>query len=160
MIRPGPRFWNDGADNLSAPTVLEKAIMPKAIIDIEQHTYTDEDWPYRIEVYCIPPGPTANVRVRDRFDNRMIDLPMDFGSIWFEVFDPSGGWAGSATFAGGDGAVQCDLIQIEPAHRCRGIATILYQIASSTFEAPVIPSATQSYEAKAFWAGRSQISYP
>lgn len=136
--------------------------MPKAIIDIEQHTYTapDGDCPYRVEAYCIPPGPTADVRVRDRFDNRTIELPKDLGSIWFEVFDRSGGWAGSATFAGGDGAVQCDLIQIEPAHRCKGIATLLYQIASSTFEAPVIPSITQSDEAKAFWAGRSQISFP
>jgi hypothetical protein len=103
-----------------------------------------------------PPGET-DARIRDRFDSRTIELPKELGSIWFEVFDPAGAWAATATFAGGEGVVRCDLIEVERPHRRQGIATVVYMLASRIFDAPVVPASVRSDDAVTFWAGRTEI---
>ncbi|VTO17790.1 hypothetical protein [Brevundimonas vancanneytii] len=130
--------------------------MPNPIVIFEQQTYDLDGWPYRVEANCIPPD-EADARIRDRFDSRAIDLPKELGSIWFEVFDPVGAWAATATFACGEGVVRCDLIEVERPHRRQGIATVVYILASKIFDAPVVPASVRSDDALAFWAGRTEI---
>lgn len=131
--------------------------MPAPITEFQQFTYTLPGWPYRAEAYCVPPCLPATHRVRQRFDDRSIPLPKVLGSVWFEVWEPGGGLVAQATFAGGAATVQCDGIDVDADHRRKGIATAVYNIASSIFAAPVVPAAVQTADAKVFWNGRSQI---
>jgi len=53
--------------------------------------------------------------------------------------------------------VRCDLIAVQEPHRRKGIATVVYELASEIFDAPVVPATVQSDDARAFWAGRTEI---
>ena len=108
-------------------------------------------------MWRVPPGLPADHQARDGFDDQSIAVPREAGSVWFRVWVPGDRFVAAATFAAGDQTVQCDGIDVEAIYRRQGIATALYELASSIFAAPVIPSATQTSDAKAFWGDRSEI---
>lgn len=87
-------------------------------------------------------------------------MPKSFGAIWFDVSTWQGGFVAQATFAADADAVRCDTITVNPAHRRKGVATSLYEIASEMFQGPVVPSDNQTAEAEAFWGGRTEILHP
>lgn len=132
----------------------------KAITKFECHEIDDQTEPYRVVLWRVPPGPREDARIAERFDEKSIDVPKSFGSIWFQLWTWEGGSVAQATFAADADAVRCDTITVHPTYRLRGIATRLYEAASESFQGPVVPSENQTPDAVAFWRGRKQILHP
>lgn len=132
----------------------------KAITEVELYEIDDPAAPYRVVMWCLPPGPPEDVRLGERFPEGSITVPKSFGAIWFDVSTRQGDWVAQATFAADADAVRCDTITVNAAHRRNGIATSLYETASEMFQGPVIPADIQTPDAKAFWGGRTQILHP
>jgi hypothetical protein len=60
----------------------------------------------------------------------------------------------NATFAASKTSVKSDTIEVIKPYRRKGIASLLYDLASETFELPNKPSNILSDDAKAFWVTR------
>ena len=129
----------------------------KPIVVFEHEVFEDTDANCRIDAWRVPPGLPAIHVAREQFDDRSIAVPRESGSVWFRVWAKGERLAATATFAADRNAVRCDGIDVEVPYRLKGIATVLYHLASRMFAAPVIPSDVQSEDARAFWGGRSEI---
>jgi hypothetical protein len=138
--------------------VQEKRVKP--ITKLEMYEIDDPAEPYRVVMWCLPPGPPEDPRIGERFPEGSIEVPKSFGAIWFDVSTWQGGFVAQATFAADADAVRCDTITVNEAHRMKGVATQLYETASGVFQGPVIPSDNQTPDAVAFWGGRTQILRP
>lgn len=138
--------------------VQEKRVKP--ITEVELYEIDDPAKPYRVVMWCVPPGPPEDVRIGERFPEGSIEVPKSFGAIWFDVSTRQGGFVAQATFAADADAVRCDTITVSEAHRKKGVATSLYEIASDMFQGPVIPSDNQTSDAVGFCGGRTQILHP
>lgn len=133
--------------------------MPKPITEYETYTLEDPDRPgVEILVAEVPDGLSTTHEARHQYDDRSVAVPHGMGSIWFTVIGPRQVVMVHATFGGDQGKVQCCTIEVEPAFRKQGLATLLYLLASDTFAAPVIPSDNRTAHAIAFWNGRTEIS--
>ena len=130
--------------------------MGNLIMSCDEYEY-DADG-YRIGVYVIPPETGDNHSFPENFDDRSIGVPKDHGSVWARVYDEENNIVGNATLASDGNAVRCDSIDIDEQHRCKGLATTIYEAASHIFGCPVVPSDILSQEAKGFWGNRTQIT--
>jgi hypothetical protein len=111
---------------------------------------------YLFLLVALPPNTGCSHSYDSSFDDRSVDLPKSWGTIWFRVRDTTcGGHIGHATFAASPLSVICDTIHIDDDHRRRGIATQLYDLAEKVFAVPAVPSHILSDEAEAFWAKRN-----
>ncbi|HCW48603.1 hypothetical protein NI454_10110 [Brevundimonas diminuta] len=136
-----------------------KVRVPKPITEYETYTLEDPDRPgVEILVAEVPDGLSTTHEARHQYDDRSVAVPHGMGSIWFTVIGPRQVVMAHATFGGDQGKVQCCTIEVEPAFRKQGLATLLYLLASDTFAAPVIPSDNRTAHAIAFWNGRTEIS--
>lgn len=109
----------------------------------------------------IPFGLSSRDDLREAYDDRSMDVAITMGSLWFHVEDAQTGALVATAVFGADGqVVRCDTIDVMKNYLRRGVGTAIYKIASREFAAPVVPSALQSAEARAFWGTRSQITYP
>lgn len=112
---------------------------------------------YVVKIATPPFGTSYRLMPWDS-DERTIDVPRTSGSIWFWVFlngDPI--HIATATFAADDLVVRCDAIHVAKLHRRKGIATKLYRLASSIFQAKIVPSDVLQEDGIRFWRGRSAI---
>ena len=89
---------------------------------------------YHLEAALVPPAYPYHL-ARWESDDRSISVAKTMGSMWCRVHagDPDS-FIAIATFAADDVAVRCDTIDVDAAHRCKGIATALYKVAACTFE--------------------------
>lgn len=128
---------------ISEPEELEGEILPSFVF----------------KVVKIPAGLADTDPIRERYDDRSIEVPKSAGSIWVEVrTSTDASLAAWATFAADDREVRCDTVDVMPDYRRLGIANALYQLASELFEAPVVPSDTLSEDARLFWGARRVIT--
>lgn len=116
---------------------------------------------YAAIVTIVPAGLATQDPLRERHDDRSIDVDKTMGSVWIDVVDPADdAMVATAVFAADARVVRCDTVDVMPAYREKGVATALYKIASHVFDAPVVPSGLLSDEAKLFWGAKRQISWP
>lgn len=109
----------------------------------------------------IPFGLATQDPLREFHDDRSIDVAKTMGSIWLHVEDPAtGAMVACAVYAADPLVVRCDTVDVLPGYRRKGVATALYRIASREFAAPVVPSPLLSDDAREFWKGKTQISWP
>lgn len=110
---------------------------------------------YRFSCVVLPPNTATSHPLGHDHDDRDIAVPKDWGSLWVQVLDHAGDYlGGAATFAASEKSVMCDTIDVPEEHRCRGIATGLYDLAEEIFGVPAEPSPILSQEAEAFWKKR------
>lgn len=113
---------------------------------------------YKFRCALVPCGLSTTHPARELCDDRSIAVPMSAGSLWCWVEDVSNSAAVAQAVFGADGSViRCDTVNVDLAHRRKGIAWTLYVIASSLLKAPAVPSDLRSPDAVAFWAGRDFI---
>ena len=126
------------------------------IISPETFDVTPQDLPgYRFACVALPPNTATSHALGHDFDDRSIEVPKDWGSLWVQILDDAGNYlGGAATFAASEKSVMCDTIEVPEGHRFKGIATRLYDLAELVFEVPAEPSPTLSPEAVAFWEKR------
>jgi hypothetical protein len=117
---------------------------------------TTPDLPgYRFPCVVLPPNTGVSHPLGHDHDDRGIEVPKDWGSLWVQILDEDGNYlGGAATFAASEKSVMCDTIDVPMKHRCKGIATYLYDLAEEVFGVPADPSTLLSPEAEAFWAKR------
>lgn len=114
---------------------------------------------YRFSCVVLPPDTATSHPLGHDHDDRDIAVPKDWGSLWVKILDSSGDYlGGAATFAAGEKSVMCDTIDVPEEHRCKGIATSLYDLAEEVFGVPADPSPTLSPDAEAFWKKRRSRS--
>jgi GNAT superfamily N-acetyltransferase len=115
---------------------------------------------YVAEITVVPFGLSSDDQWRQVLDDRSIAVPKTYGSMSVRIYKCDGReFAAEAVFAADEAGVQCDNVEVLPSHQRKGIATWMYGIASETFGAPVIPSATRSADSLAFWGGRKMINH-
>lgn len=91
-------------------------------------------------------------------DDRSLDVLNVSGSVWCRVFERGKEvQIAYAHFAADGNVVRCDDVHVDERHRKKGIATFLYRLAASLFEAPIVPSNRLLNDGERFWHGRTQI---
>ncbi|WBO24320.1 hypothetical protein [Sphingomonas abietis] len=116
---------------------------------------------YAAIVTLVPTGLDTQDPLRERHDDRSIDIDNTMGSVWIDVVDPENdAVVATAVFAADAQAVRCDTVDVMLPYREKGVATALYRIASRVFDAPVVPSGLLSDEAQLFWGVKTQIRWP
>lgn len=117
---------------------------------------TPPDLPgYRFSCVVLPPNTGTSHSLGHDHDDRGIEVPKDWGSLWVQILDEDGNYlSGAATFAASEKSVMCDTIEVPEEHRRKGIATYLYDRAEEVFGVPAEPSPILSPEAEAFWKKR------
>ena len=110
-------------------------------------------------IFCmslVPKGLPEDHHIRQKYDDRSIQVPNENGSLWITVRrdDSQGASVAEAVFASTQRTVQCDTIEVHRDFRLLGIATKLYDLAEEVFDAPVVPSETLSEDAMQFWKKR------
>lgn len=112
---------------------------------------------YTVEIVALPAGFPYQEAPWD-FDDRSIEIPNKAGSLWLHVFiEDRSSIVAYAIFAGDDDVVRCSDIHVAEGHRRKGLATSLYQMAASFFEAPIVPSRMLLNDGALFWGKRTQI---
>lgn len=110
---------------------------------------------YRFAVTALPAATGTTHPLGYDFDDRSIDVPNEWGSLWIRILDNAGNdLGGGATFAATERSVMCDTIDVPEEHRRKGIATSLYDLAEHVFGLVTEPSPILSEDAKAFWDKR------
>jgi hypothetical protein len=131
--------------------------MVKAIqhLELRRGDFLDD---YECEVAFIPLGLPFHEAPWES-DDRSISVANTSGSLWFRIY-PKGSETpiAIATFAADADVVRCDSINVDEAHRRRGIANHAFWLAACFFEAPVVPSSTQLSGGQLFWHGRTSIT--
>lgn len=124
-------------------------------IDVPRIVHFDLDNGYVVKIAFVPYGLPDDHAWRGLYDDRLIAVPAMAGSVWMTLFTAEDQrCAGAATFAADALAVRCDTITIGLPFRRRGLASRLYELAGSLFEASVVPGALLSADAIAFWRAR------
>lgn len=126
-----------------------------ARIDVPRTMSFDLDNGYAVEIAFVPYGLPDDHALRGLYDDRSIAVSAMAGSLWMTLFTADDQrCVGAATFAADASAVRCDSIIIGLRFRRRGLASCLYELAGSLFEAPVVPGALLTGDAIAFWRAR------
>ena len=110
---------------------------------------------YYLQFTVVPPGLSSSHPSREMNDDRSIEVPNELGSLWCRIFQSDNRTpVASAVFAASRDSVLCDTIDVHEAHRRKGLATFLYNLAEQIFEVPAAPSEILSDGSQAFWKRR------
>ncbi len=133
--------------------------MPRKIVETTQAILQFDDiQDFDFQVTTVPANLSLTAEERLEFDDRALDVPTEYGSIWVRVYQrgKNTAFVAHAEFGVGTTSVICDCVEVEKEYRRNNIATKIYDVVEAIADAAVQRSATQTSDAENFWRYREQ----